>query len=160
MPPHLGMAADRSYEVRLKMNYTKKLSDGSVVLLGKVLFANSDTLPTSFSFSPTTIASMRSVAQVIRLSRRPAIDKLAAEGTRFCNALVSTSICAASRASLLTGLYESNPSIHFRHSSDRGRSCRRQLSGTVTNRRLPHWIRGQVRRGGRRDWNQGNVRRI
>ena len=38
--------------------------------------------------------------------KTPTIDKLAAEGTRFSNAFVSTSICAASRASLLTGLYE------------------------------------------------------
>ena len=38
--------------------------------------------------------------------KTPNIDKLATEGTLFENAFVSTSICAASRATLLTGLYE------------------------------------------------------
>jgi len=38
--------------------------------------------------------------------RTPAIDRLAAEGLRFENAFVTTAICAASRASIFTGLHE------------------------------------------------------
>ena len=38
--------------------------------------------------------------------KTPVIDKLAAKGVRFRNMFVTTSICAASRASLFTGCYE------------------------------------------------------
>lgn len=38
--------------------------------------------------------------------KTPVIDSLAADGIRFSNTFVTTSICAASRASILTGLYE------------------------------------------------------
>ena len=38
--------------------------------------------------------------------KTPEIDSLAAGGVRFRNAFVTTSICAASRASILTGLFE------------------------------------------------------
>jgi arylsulfatase A-like enzyme len=45
--------------------------------------------------------------------RTPHIDLLAAEGVRFENAFVTTSICAASRATLLTGLYERSHKYTF-----------------------------------------------
>ena len=45
--------------------------------------------------------------------KTPNIDTLANSGTRFTNAFVTTSICAASRASILTGLYESTHQYTF-----------------------------------------------
>lgn len=43
----------------------------------------------------------------------PTIDNLAVNGVRFTNAFVTTSICAASRASIVTGLYESAHNYTF-----------------------------------------------
>ncbi|QDT39640.1 sulfatase family protein [Stratiformator vulcanicus] len=45
--------------------------------------------------------------------KTPNIDRLAAEGVRFENAYVTTSICAASRASILTGLVERTHQFTF-----------------------------------------------
>ncbi|TWT51666.1 sulfatase family protein [Allorhodopirellula solitaria] len=57
--------------------------------------------------------------------KTPVIDQLAARGERFENAFVTTSICAASRATLLTGLFErthgytfGKPPISVAHVSD------------------------------------------
>ena len=44
----------------------------------------------------------------------PSLDALASEGTHFQNAFVTTPICAASRASLMTGLYERTHAFTFR----------------------------------------------
>ena len=46
--------------------------------------------------------------------KTPEMDKLAAEGTYFANAFVTTPICAASRASMMTGLYERKHDYTFR----------------------------------------------
>ena len=43
----------------------------------------------------------------------PNIDNLATRGVRFLNAFATTPICAASRASLLTGLYERSHQFTF-----------------------------------------------
>ena len=43
----------------------------------------------------------------------PNMDRLAEGGTRFANAFVTTPICAASRASILTGLYETMHEFTF-----------------------------------------------
>ncbi|MDC0936794.1 sulfatase [Pirellulales bacterium] len=43
----------------------------------------------------------------------PNMDRLAREGVRFANAFVTTPICAASRASILTGLYERRHDFTF-----------------------------------------------
>lgn len=45
--------------------------------------------------------------------KTPVIDSLAAEGVRFENAFVTTPICAASRASILTGLHETTHGFTF-----------------------------------------------
>ncbi len=45
--------------------------------------------------------------------KTPIVDRLAANGVRFTNAFVTTSICAASRASIMTGLYESRHNYTF-----------------------------------------------
>ncbi|MEA1877310.1 MAG: sulfatase [Bacteroidota bacterium] len=45
--------------------------------------------------------------------KTPTVDQLAAGGIRFTNAFVTTSICAASRASIITGLYESRHNYTF-----------------------------------------------
>ena len=45
--------------------------------------------------------------------KTPTVDKLAESGIRFTNAFVTTSICAASRASIFTGLYEGKHNYTF-----------------------------------------------
>ena len=45
--------------------------------------------------------------------KTPTIDALAAEGTRFTNAFVTTAICAASRATILTGVPERSHRFTF-----------------------------------------------
>ncbi len=47
------------------------------------------------------------------LMHTPEMDQLAREGTYFKNALVTTPICAASRASILSGLYERTHRYNF-----------------------------------------------
>lgn len=48
------------------------------------------------------------------VAQTPTLDRLAAQGTRFENMFVTTSICAASRATLLTGLVERTHGYTFR----------------------------------------------
>ena len=48
-----------------------------------------------------------------KLITTPEMDQLAEEGTFFNNAMVTTPICAASRASILTGLYERTHNFNF-----------------------------------------------
>jgi len=48
-----------------------------------------------------------------KIIHTPNMDKLAAEGLYFSNAFVTTPICAASRASLFTGLYERTHDFTF-----------------------------------------------
>ena len=48
-----------------------------------------------------------------RIVKTPEMDRLAAEGTFFANAFVTSSICAASRASIFTGMYERRHGCNF-----------------------------------------------
>jgi alpha-L-rhamnosidase len=48
-----------------------------------------------------------------KLISTPEMDKLASQGTYFRNAMVTTPICAASRASILTGMYERKHNFNF-----------------------------------------------
>lgn len=55
-----------------------------------------------------------------KLISTPEMDQLAKSGTYFKNAMVTTPICAASRASILTGLYERTHSYNFQTGNIRG----------------------------------------
>lgn len=48
-----------------------------------------------------------------RIIRTPNIDRLAAQGTLFVNATVTSAVCTASRASMLTGQYERKHGVNF-----------------------------------------------
>ncbi len=48
-----------------------------------------------------------------KLISTPEMDRLAKDGTYFGNAMVTTPICAASRASILTGMYERKHNFNF-----------------------------------------------
>src|SRR3990172_3878035 len=48
-----------------------------------------------------------------RIVQTPQMDRLASEGTWFVNAFVTSSICAASRASIFTGQYERSHRCNF-----------------------------------------------
>ncbi len=52
--------------------------------------------------------------------KTPNMDRLAAEGTYFPNAFVTTSLCSPSRASILTGMYSHQHTIVDNHAPDPG----------------------------------------
>ena len=53
------------------------------------------------------------------LIRTPHVDKLAADGTRFCRAFVTASVCSPCRSALVTGCYQTTIGAHH-HRSGRG----------------------------------------
>ena len=69
-----------------------------------------------------------------RIVQTPEMDRLAREGTMFLNAFATSSICAASRATIFTGQYERSRQIH-------------SPSGWPTRSRCPlaHGPRGRAR---------------
>ena len=59
------------------------------------------------------------------LAHTPEMDRLAEQGLYFSHAMVSTPICAASRATILTGLYERTHRYDFQNTSIRGEFMQR-----------------------------------
>jgi len=53
------------------------------------------------------------------LIQTPAVDKLAAEGTKFTRAYVTAPVCSACRSALITGMYQTTIGAHH-HRSGRG----------------------------------------
>ena len=54
-----------------------------------------------------------------KLIQTPAVDRLAAEGTRFTRAYVTAPVCSACRSALITGMYQTTIGSHH-HRSGRG----------------------------------------
>jgi arylsulfatase A-like enzyme len=54
-----------------------------------------------------------------KLIQTPAVDRLAAEGTRFANAFVTAPVCSPCRSALITGMYQTSIGAHH-HRSGRG----------------------------------------
>ena len=77
--------------------------------------------------------------------KTPTLDRLAKEGVRFSNMFVTTSIYAASRATILTGLYERTRSSPFAP-ADRQPVQPGELSGAAAQGRLQDRLHRQVRR--------------
>ena len=80
-----------------------------------------------------------------RIVQTPHLDRLASEGIRFTQARVTTSICMASRASLLTGQYMSRHGIIGSGAAHAG-SVREDISRPAAGRRVLDRLRRQVRR--------------
>src|ERR1043166_2172491 len=89
------------------MNMRYLLAAIGVVLLGFVSPLAAQEKPPNFLFLLTDDQRFDTLGCAGHpIVKTPNLDKIAARGVRFKNAFVTTSICAASRASILTGLYE------------------------------------------------------
>ena len=67
-----------------------------------------------------------------KLIRTPAIDRMAAEGTRFLQAYCGTTVCAPSRASLMTGLHSGHCPVRGNWEIARGEGQYPLPAATVT----------------------------
>ena len=67
-----------------------------------------------------------------KLIRTPAIDRMAAEGTRFLQAYCGTTVCAPSRASLMTGLHSGHCPVRGNWEIAKGEGQYPLPSATVT----------------------------
>ena len=54
-----------------------------------------------------------------KVIKTPSLDRLAREGTRFANAIVTAPVCSPSRSALITGMYQTTIGAH-NHRSGRG----------------------------------------
>ena len=90
--------------------------------------------------------------------RTPNVDRLAREGIRFDRAFVTTPICAASRASILTGTFERTHTYTFTKPPLAPAFTDISYPGPPPPGRLPDRIRRQVRRGRRARRSRGDVR--
>ena len=79
---------------------------------------------------------MRWAAPAIAIIKTPHLDALAKDGVRFSNAFVTTAICAASRASILTGLYERTHRYTFGTKPITAAHVAIELSGAPSQGRL------------------------
>lgn len=101
-------------KLMLKQNFKKHKSIFKLLLIGTIaLFHATSSIAQKSAKRPNIIFILTDDHRADALGfagnkiiQTPEIDRLAKEGIYFKNAFVTTPICAASRASILTGLYE------------------------------------------------------
>ena len=108
--------------------------------------------PTSSSSSATISRRATWAATGRSSSRRRNLDRMAAEGTRYTQAYCGTSVCAPSRASLMTGLHIGHCPIRAnREIQPEGQmplpGRHRHRRADAQGRRLRHRLHGQVGHG-------------
>ena len=82
------------------------------LVLAVVLFSTAPALPAAAPLRPNVLVILTDDMRWDSMScaghpffKTPNLDRMAAEGARFANMFVTTSLCSPSRASILSGLY-------------------------------------------------------
>lgn len=96
------------------MNRRSLLAFSAVLLIGPAIAASADERPNIIFFLSDDHRWDHLSCAGHPILKTPNLDAMAAKGTRFSNAFVTTSICAASRATIFTGLYERTNGYTFR----------------------------------------------